>query len=385
MDLEKINQEYSKFKADLENVSKEIEALQNKKDVLIQDRRIYDGLLAQAERQGDSQAKQVATNEIKAIDEKLEKIKEDTIEKKEGLTNIQTKIDDKIKEVKENPEMKKHLEEVLSKKYERKISKLEKNKEELEDKKDRFTSINQLVTEHPALGNNLKGIISSTKQLEYLEKELEGLQYDMGGGLIGYTDPNKANEIQNVLIPQVKDKLKTNKEPLMSYIAKKGLNITEQDIGEIANNGIIDEKGNVDLTTTMTKNVAMLNRQIKGLDKSLQHHKMSLDSIDKTSPRIEDTDREGYEEEIERDEARKPKWYQFIKRFRNWNEKRKQEALPEPEEEREEEPGEREKKKNKFKDSMKYDIIKDIVKEEEKDNLRKSKEELKNRDDDSER
>ena len=388
MDLETLNKEYVQFKSDLEKARKEIESLESKANDLADDKIIWKGKLVEAKRNKDSVAEKQAEGELKRIDTEIKAVQDDTLKKKEEMELIQAKINVRIKEIKENPEMKKHLDEVMSKKYDRKLSKLENEKEEAVEKKDRLTDLKQLVTDHPALGNNLKGILTATKEMKDLQAELDGMKMIVGTGKTSaytYKDPARANEIINTLLPQAQAKLATNKTPLMAYISKNGLNITEQDIDELAEKGFaVDGKGNIDLNSTMNKSISSLNRQIKGYDKSIRNHQIALENIDNRSVPV--TPRTPEPDPITPPEpttSEKPKWYQFIQRFKNWNERRKQQALPEPEPRTPDpEPStpEPSSEKNEFLNSLKYEIVQDVVKQMETDNLKEAKKERKSED-----
>lgn len=378
MDLETLNKEYVQFKSNLEKARKEIESLESKANDLADDKIICQGKLVEAKRNKDSVAEKQAEGELKRIDTEIKAVQDDTLRNKEQMELMLAKINVKIKEIKENPEMKKHLDEVMSKKYDRKLSKLSKEKEEAVKKKDRLTDLKQLVTDHPALCNNLKGILTATKEMKDLQAELDGMKMIVGTGKTGaytYLDPARANEIMNTLLPQAQAKLATNKTPLIAYISKNGLNITEQDIDELADKGFaVDSKGNIDLNATMNKSISSLNRQIKGYDKSIRNHQIALENIDNSRRTPEPTT---------------PKWYQFIQRFKNWNERRKQQALPEPEP-RTPDPDpitppdpstpEPSTEKNEFLNSLKYEIVQDVVKQMETDNLKEAKKERKSED-----
>ena len=373
MDLETLNKEYVQFKSNLEKARKEIESLESKANDLADDKIICQGKLVEAKRNKDSVAEKQAEGELKRIDTEIKAVQDDTLRNKEEMELILAKINVKIKEIKENPEMKKHLDEVMSKKYDRKLSKLSKEKEEAVEKKDRLTDLKQLVTDHPALCNNLKGILTATKEMKDLQAELDGMKMIVGTGKTSaytYLDPARANEIINTLLPQAQAKLATNKPPLIAYISKNGLNITEQDIDELADKGFaVDSKGNIDLNATMNKSISSLNRQIKGYDKSIRNHQIALENIDNSRRTPEPTT---------------PKWYQFIQRFKNWNERRKQQALPEPEPRTPDPdpitPPEPSTEKNEFLNSLKYEIVQDVVKQMETDNLKEAKKERKSED-----
>lgn len=388
MDLEKINKEYTKLKNDLEKMEKEIEALDKRANDLADDKILKKGYLIQAQRMGSKADENKAKAEIKKIDDELKRIAEDATNKKEDVKKIKDKIEEKVKEIKEDPKMKKHLGIVLAKQYSRKISNSEKEKEKLNQKKERLTELNELVKKHPSLGNNLIGIIGSANKIKELEKELKNMTIEIAPGVIDYKDPARADEIQNTLIPQYEAKLETNKSSLMAYIEKKSLNITKKDIEEIAENGVIDGKGNVDLKATMNKSIASLNRQTKGLEKSIANYKLAYNSLDaeyrkaiplqRQQSQGQPSQGQPAQGQPSQDGEEKPKWYQFIKRFKNWNEKRKQKALPDGNTS----PSDSAKAKedNEFKDSLKYKIVSDLVDKMNKDNVKEAKKQVKSKD-----
>ena len=388
MDLAKINKEYTKLKNDLDKMEKEIEALDKRANDLADDKILAKGYLIQAQRMGSKADENKAKADIKKIDDELKSIAEDAANKKEEVKKLKDKIEEKVKEIKEDPKMKKHLGIVLAKQYSRKLSNLEKEKEELNQKKEKLTELNDLVEKHPTLGNNLIGVIGSVNKIKELEKELQDMTIEKAPGVIDYKDPARADEILNTLIPQYKAKLDANKSNLMSYISRNNLKITEQDISEIAENGVIDGKGNVDLKATMSKNMASVNRQVKGLDKSIANYKSAYNSLDaeyrqaiplqRQQPQGQPSQGQPAQGQPSQDGEEKPKWYQFIKRFKNWNEKRKQKALPDgstaPS------SSAKAKEDNEFRDSLKYEIVSDLVDKMNKDNVKEAKKQAKSRD-----
>ena len=421
MNLEELNRAYMDLKSKLEAANKDIEKMRQDAQNLADDRTIQRGKEVEARRNGDKTAEENAQNEIKRIDTELEKIKEAATEKKKEIIDLQLKINEKIEEIKKDPEMKKHLEEVLSKKYDRKLSKLKDEREEVVGKKDRLVQLQKLVTDHPALGNNLKGILGAQKQITDLEAELESLKdTTVPGGLVSYKDPARANEILTKELPGAQSRLNSNKTTLMSYITKNSLGITEQDIDELAAKGfVVDSKGYIDLNATMNKSISGLNRQIKGYDKSIRDHEIALENLGRTpatkaaptpaaktatkpTPTVEEEEveeeplkwyqklaqgfknwlnkgdeEEEVEEEVESEEKPKQKWYQrLIQGFKNLTAK-KAAALPEPGRTEPETSAKPEATKGTFRDSMKYDIVKDIVEQMETDNRRAAKQERK--------
>lgn len=365
MDLEKLNGEYLKLKQDIEIKKGVIVAYEHRVQDLTLDKIIWTGKKAEARKNSDHDAEKTAQDELNKIDEEIKQLQESVEQEKETIKEFQGKIDAKITEIKENPEMKKHLDTVLKKKYERKLAKVEKEKAELIDKKDKVEQIKQLITEHPALANNLKGMISAYKTAENLKKELKSLEYSAGNGIIAYTDPTRANEIKTNLLPDAESKMETNKTHFMDYIQKNKLDITEKDVNELVEKGAVNKDGKVDLETTFVKRTSGLNRQIKGLDKSINDYTYAMGGAEK---RQQSPEQQGSAQEQEE----KPKWFQFIKRFKAWRERRNQQELPEgtPKGQAKKESG----SKNEFADSLKYDIMKDVTKQMQQEKLKAAKE-----------
>ena len=397
MDLEKLNGEYLKLKQDIEIKKGVIVAYEHRVQDLTLDKIIWTGKKAEAQKNADHDAEKTAQDELNKIDEKIKQLQESVEQEKETIKEFQGKIDAKITEIKENPEMKKHLDTVLKKKYERKLAKVEKEKAELIDKKDKVEQIKQLTTEHPALAINLKGMISAYKTAENLKKELESLEYSAGNGITAYTDPARANEIKTKLLPDAESKMETNKTPFMDYIQKNKLDITEKDVNELVEKGAVNKDGKVDLETTFVKRTSGLNRQIKGLDKSIKDYTYAMGGAEKRQQSPEQqgsaqeqeetgsfqfvkrfknwSDRQNQpeeEQEDDQDKEEKPKWFQFIKRFKAWRERRNQQELPEgtPKGQAKKESG----SKNEFADSLKYDIMQDVTKQMQQEKLKAAKE-----------
>lgn len=371
MDLEKMNGEYLKLKQDIEMIKRGIVSEENLIQDLTLEKIIWTGKKAEARKNSDHAAEKTAQDELDIIDGRIKQLQESVEKEKETIKEFQGKIDAKITEIKENPEMKKHLDTVLKKKYERKLAKVEKEKAELIDKKDKVEQIKQLTTEHPALANNLKGMISAYKTAENLKKELKSLEISVGNKIFAYTNPVRANEIKTKLLPDAESKMKTNKTHFMDYIQKNKLDITEKDVDELVEKGIVNKDGKVDLETTFVKRTSGLNRQIKGLDKSINDYTYAMGGAEK---RQQSPEQQGsaQEQEDDQDKEEKPKWFQFIKRFKAWRERRNQQELPEgtPKGQAKKESG----SKNEFADSLKYDIMQDVTKQMQQEKLKAAKE-----------
>lgn len=375
MDLEKLNGDYLKLKQDIEIKKGVIVAYEHMVQDLTLDKIIWTGKKAEAQKTFDYDAEKTAQDELNKIDGKIKQLQESVEQEKETIKEFQGKIDAKITEIKENPEMKKHLDTVLKKKYERKLAKVEKEKEELIGKKDKVEQIKKLTTEHPALAMNLKGMISAYKTAESLKKELESLSFTTSDGKTICTNTTRVNEITTKLLPEAESKMEKNKTPFMDYIQKNKLDITEKDVNELVEKGAVNKDGKVDLETTFVKRTSGLNRQIKGLDKSIKDYTYAIGGAEK---RQQSPEQQGsaQEQEDDQDKEEKPKWFQFIKRFKAWRERRNQQELPEgtaegtPKGQAKQKSG----SKNEFADSLKYDIMQEVTKQMQQEKLKAAKE-----------
>ena len=179
---------------------------------------------------------------------------------------------------------------------------------------------------------------------------------------ITYRNQARVDDIINNLIPAAQTKVSTNKSNLMGYITRKNLDIKESDIDEIYTHGLVMVGGKLDINATLNKSKSAIDRELKGKDKSIKDYSKALEKHERRH--VPPMPAQAPEPE--------PKWWQFRKRFQNWNEKRKQARLPLPAS-----APTVEAKNNPFKDSMKYDIVKDLVTNMEKDERKDAKAERK--------
>lgn len=222
--------------------------------------------------------------------------------------------------------------------------------------------------------------MNSTLEIDKLKKQIDDLKK---------ADPIDTKKIADLTtqISQLEVKITKNKDLLMGI---KGLDFKDEDLKELLDNGIVVNKnGKIDLAATLNNRRAQLNRQVKKYTKSIAEHEKALETLGRStseqtssepgqyqSPtRITRTEPAQEEEEQDASEQEeKPKWYQFVKRFKMWNEKRKQKALPEAEQPEaptpEPTPENNTQPKNNFKNALKYDIVKDLYKQADKQALK---------------
>ena len=408
MELEMINKSYTRLKTDIKMMNQNIKGLENQLGRLEDDKIIYKGKMLEAKKNGDVNAQKQAQNEIKKIDDQIKIIKSQASLLRDDIKLSKEKINERMEQIKKDPEMKKHLDVVMAKKYGRKLEQLKKEKNELEGKRDRLPELEKLVNDHPSLGNDLKAILGATKEVNDLKNELEKMTIIGKGNVITYKDPNRANDIMKNLLPNLQDQIKNRKKPLMDYINKKGLNITEKDIDDFAENGFIANAKGIDLNKTMTKYKTKLNREIKGHDKSIKDYTVALNGLpvkisNQSQQQNQNSQQQGQQQaqpqqnsqqqsqqqaqsqqnsqqqnQQQTQSQEEPKWYQFGKRFKNWLGKRKQKSLPQGQTQGQTQVTvEEEDKKNTFRNSLKYEVVQDIVDNIEQHDLKEAKKERK--------
>lgn len=269
----------------------------------------------------------------------------------------------------------------------------QQEKEALASKNEQLETVKAAAQKDPYVMNTLKGIEGYIKAIEAIESK--GLVHDEG--FVPYMDSQ-----DKVDLTIAKEKLAMRRKDLATYF--KGT-ISEEVINSITSYSNIsrDIKSNV--------------RQSKGIDKQIAHYEGALEKIGFISPRepisdelephasfstsqilsgipIERGEGEslGASRESGNNDSRwitedendgknlpdvQPKWYQFVKRFKNWVNKRKADReFKEPEFFSREESSPKSAESN-FKDAMKYDIIKDYEAKLEQDLLKSAKAERK--------
>ncbi len=401
MDLEKLNKQYlalkNRLKAEktkIETEKKNIKTKETQKLTKLGDKKILEGEYDKAKINKDKNLMKSKKSEIEDVDKDIEKLDseigdiKDIIKIHENkIKGLEEQINDKLKELQENPELKKHIEEVMIKKYERQVKNGKDGKEKSTGKKEKIEKLQKLVEKRPAVKNYLIGIMNSTNEVNKLNEDLKKM---------GQTDP-KALNIKRKLIPDLEEKIKKNKELLLGI---KALDFKEEDLEELLKSGIIVNKnGKIDLTTTLNKRKAQLNREIKRYTESIANHEEALKTFGRSTelntktayqqqsqtrnmnsePNLKpepikssDAEQENSSDPLQQSYAQqeeKTKWYQFIKKFKNWNEKRKQKALTSGEPLKEQEPvqvasepiqGDNSQKENSFRNSLKYEIVNDL-------------------------
>lgn len=404
MDLEKLNKSYEKAKANLDAKKKVIEKLEKDIQTELDNIEIVKGAKIVAQRRNDPADVKRADESIKMYQENIKKIKEQAEQEKEEMQMFQEKVDKIVEEIKEDPEMKQHLEQVLAKRYSREIKKIDKEIEEIGKKKEENTKkleqedkklegvdkVQKMVEEHPTMKNHMQGMLNAKATNQKLSDELATL--DM------VKDKARINRIKKEM-QEANQKLEKNRDAILAYATKNKLGITKETLENIADNVVVDKKTNsvnvkASLSNTkkqiqankdsITKENKNYDKKISGYNKQISHNEKAITKLgyrtpergtERTSTTSENTAGErgeGAEQEPVQTEG-KPKWWQFIKRYKQWKENKGTQALPDPEQPRELDGEE----KSEFAQSLKYKVVQDIAKEMQKETVREVKKEEK--------
>ena len=303
MNLENENKEYLKLQKDIEDAKKYIEAKKKDLDILLDDRTIHNAELIKARRAKDSALEATEKKEVEKLDKAIEALKTELEEKRKELTGFEISLNMKIQMVMEDPEMKDEISKALKERYDRKRKKEER-------KAEKIIILMELIDKHPSLENNLTGILVAKDEIRKLEKELNELDPKSPDYL------TRKTEIETKLLPAAGNKLKTNKNLLMAYMQKNKIDIKEEDLDEIAERRAKrDDHGRIDAKLTLERDLANTEKNIRRYEHMVDKNNIELENNNPVNngPAFP---------------AEKPKWYQFGKRFKNWLENRKQQALP---------------------------------------------------------
>lgn len=397
MNLQETNTQYLGLKKRLIQTKDEIKRLEQEAEEKRTDKTILLGKLAEAKRSKDVTAEKSIQAQLAPIEKKLKEIDAKAKKQKEAVAVIQGEINKKIEEIKSIPGMREHINDIIRKQSERKSEKVkEEELKPLQEKKDKLVQIIQLTALHSTLENNLKAIFGATKRLEELHKELDSLRDGVDSkGVPKFKDTKRAAQILNKELQPLEAKLANNKASMLAYFKKNSIEITGADIDELAKGKVvINKKGEVDLKTTFNTQLAAVDRKIRGVEKSITKLERTSQNLQTPEPELTtEPEHENIEQSYHYDEpVKKPRWWQFIKRFKMWNERRQQRKLEEEYEydegqdevsapvidSEEPEAAQEPKINNEFKNSLKYEILRDVVDQEMKEQLKKAKEQGRN-------
>lgn len=324
-----------KLMTELNKLTREVKSIKRE----IEDIKIA---IIRADEDKDSAKSKLLQKDLKTKQSEL-KPKKQQLEKLQAIVQkTQESINEKMDELSRNPELKAHLDSVIETKFTRKLAKYKKEKTELEGKNATLKTIRDAAIRNP-------NIMFSIKQIEDCKKTEVKLNAII-------SDPSKTAAEKSKATAD----LDYNKRQLDSARA----NLAKSFKGKVSRD-VIDKIVSFD---SLEKDIRSNDRELKGYNKQIANYQTALESLIANRPHSNSREHTSTSRETGHGGplVQQPKWYQFIKRFKNWNARRKMES------EVEAEPTDSESKTS-FRDSMKYDIVKDYEQQIETDLLRQAK------------
>ncbi len=384
MDLEKMNGSYERAKQNLEVKKQNIKKIEEEIKKAEGDIKIAEAVKEVAQRQNIDKDVKDAEKAIKDKKMRIEELKKDIELEKEELLMFKEKTDKVIEELRENPELQAHLDQVLAKRYSRKIrdidnekQKQEKEQEKEEKKLEGYKDVQKLIDEHASMRNYMQGMLNASYKVEKLNAELAKLD--------PAKDTARIKQVEQEIATENK-RLNQNRDAILKYSNKNKLKITEETLKEIASNSVIDKKNNrVNIKATLNasnnkakENIKDINKKIKNADKQISINERAIKNLGFRVPeRKKEENKDEKDDTKSRNDGRetinqgegKLKWWQFVKKFKRWNENRKVKKLPAPEDKEINQ-------KNEFFSSLKYDVVKDITKQMQHEKYKEAKKEV---------
>lgn len=407
MNLEKMNKEYGLARNVTDTTSKINVAFEQKKAEIKKLGRDFQDLNIKLDR-----AKEDKNDaEIKQCEADIKKVKEDFLKAKESLLKLkaiveknQSTIDQHFEDISKNPELRAHLEKIVGLKFSRALLRNQKEKEARLRENATFSTIIEAAKKDPNVMYMLKDL---EKQLNDVKKlnaiiadpaktpaEISKAQADlvMANSSVEKNRSSLAKYFKGTISREVIDKI-TSYEDL-----EKGIKANNKYIVGLDKQNANYETAlyNIGYLSPLDSRLANKNLTVK--DFPIRDSESTLGTINQpanTSRRSQSSAQINGEEEEQGGNlpATQPKWYQFIKRFKNWVNRRRteRESMEEEQEEENNNPSTPSSKnsdnKESFRDSMKYEVIKDYEKQFEENLLREAKQQNKaaQKDNDSQR
>ena len=323
----------------------------------------------------DKTAETNADAAIKLAKEEIEKLQKNVEKMNSILANSKAKVDSYIEELSKDPEFKAHMNSILEKRYNRKREKAIYIKEQT-------NLLIDLCEKHPSLENNLKGMIRAKEELDKLDEELNKLD--------PVKDKSRIDEINNTEIPTLVSKRGKNEKIFMEFCTKNNINIDKDLIKnlimskkekeqmpekeknkdkykyELEFSFAHDKNGEIKLAKSL-KNIS------KGYDKRINAYERAIQKIpgakvyeeniegNRARQNSNDLNNDGLDEQ-DQHPAKKFKWWEFRKRFKDWRERRNVKKQGKQAEKEGTAPRE---SSEKFRNAYKYDVVKDYIDKKE--------------------
>lgn len=370
MDLKNIDEEYKKSKQKikvLDKVKQKIEELRKEITTLERKIEVLDREKVWAEQDNDEKKAEQIEENLKAPLAQLKDARNSLEKLQDTIKSAQQNLDKHFAELDKNPELREHLNSVIGKKFSRQVLKKQQEKESLLSKNEQLETIKAAAQKDPYVMNTLKGIEGYLKAIEKIESKTLIVDDNVAVPFM-----NRQDETD---VTVAKAKLEMRRKDLVTYFK-----------GTISQEVIESLTSYDDISKQIKSNI----RQSKGIDKQIANYESALENIGFTSSRnfdentINTTFTKEYYSNPRNLPDTQPKWYQFIKRFSNWLNKRKVEkrrldryASTLEDEEFKASVDAEAKENSSFRDAMKYDIIRDYEAKLEQDLLKSAKAERK--------
>lgn len=363
MELENMDKAYARSKKALDKSGKfmtTLNALKNEVKALTRQIENINIEIIRAEEDGDKAR-------VTTLKESLKTPKKELKEKKQQLERLETivqknqaTVDEKMAELSQDPALKAHLNEIIGKKFSRQLVKIQKSKEEKLKQNETLSKIQEAAKQDP-------NVMYSLKEIEKYTKLVSKAQATIADNT---KTPAEIAQAQQEL-PGLQTELNKARGDLARYFR-----------GSISRD-VIDK---ITSYENLGREIKANERQIKGFDKQIANYTTALQNIGLESSLREDqsSDRSDDSSSTTRTNAGRtapstgtpptpnvpatqPKWWQFVKRFKNWNAARKERNA-------EEEPAPvSQEDKQKFKNSMKYEVVRDYEEKMAADLLKQAK------------
>lgn len=328
-------------KAEIERISRDIANLGNDLSTANNNRQ-------KAERNKDKAGIAQYTKEMKTIQSEIEKLRLLLRNKDKKLKSYQQSVTEHLNYIeklsKAHPGLQEEFDSILRKKFTEKLE----GKNGLKAKREALakkTEPLQLIKDAASKSPKVAGMIDAIEELNAKIAEQDKILKDPKASK---DDKSKAQILKN----DAQKGLSAKKKNLLAQFKGKEYNgkVKPEDIDKL----VSMKKLNQDLDKA--------NRSIANYDQQIATYETALKNISKAKTDSKKEDREDKGEDKGEGKgglpATKPKWYQFIKRFKNWY--HKDDPIPEPEEKPEERPEEKpvsEEDKKTFRESMKFDVM----------------------------
>lgn len=402
--LKKINKTYNKDKAAYEKAKGLEASIKTYKEELKQYNRQkedYQTEKKRAREDKDKAKEKICDQLIEDVDDKIDDVKRNIKEIEQKIKQNKERVDSHINELNKDPEFQAHMNSILEKKYNRARNRAIKEKEQI-------NLIIEVCEKHPALEMNLKGIIRAAEECRKIVQQQKKLKKDLKT-LDPIKDAVLINQIQTIEMPaleklldEFKDKGNTHEEAFMAFCEKSDIPIDKDYLLDLMVNGKFShDKGKA-------QPLISLKKMTKGYDKKITNYEKCIAKIPGAKinqPKQEEEKEEQEEgtkieqpiqEEIEQEKGtkgstgeqakgdnppsssteatkgtnlpdKKYDWWEFGKRFKAWQEKRKVKKaikngdLPKEDEKVDKEEQEKVKPSSKFRAAYKYDVVKDYI------------------------